>query len=98
MPIQRFEPFPGSPEDRYFAAALRRPLVYFLVTFSYKRKSNVKTSLGIFWGGLGHAAKSNSKNVPFCLLFAETKSNTKNSLFRLFENRKAPIPSLREIF
>ena len=28
------------------------------------------------------------KNVPFCLLFAEAKSNTKTFLFRLFAKRK----------
>ena len=38
MLIHCFEPHPGSPE-------VSRPLGYFLVTFSYKRKSNRNPSL-----------------------------------------------------
>ena len=38
-----------------------------------------------------HAAKSNRKIVPFCLLFAKTKSNIKPSLFLAFREKKSKL-------
>ncbi len=81
MPIQRFEPFPGSPEGR----GPRRVFGYFL----HAAKSNVKRPWGHF-GGWGHAAKSNIKTV-LLLLFAKAKRTQKPFLFRLFAKRKAPL-------
>ena len=67
MPIQRFEPFPGSPEGR----GPRRVFGYFL----HAAKSNVKTPLGTFFGGgaWGTPQKVTQKTVSF-LAFRESKS------------------------
>ena len=55
-----------------------QPSVYFLVTFSYKRKSNRNRPRG-FLGSLWHAAKSNRRTFSFNYFSYKRKSNIKTA-------------------